>query len=180
MATTRDVPDRDLLRQLDGDGLRYEIVDGEVRVSPAGMRHGQILVRLTLRLGGFVMERGLGQVFDSSTGFRPPSGNLRSPDLSFIAAGRLPAGAAPEGYGEMAPDLVVEVLSTSENPRHVLDKVGEYLGWGVRLVWIIDPQKRRAVVYRSLTEVREIPEDGALEGEGILPGFSCPLSSLLA
>jgi hypothetical protein len=51
------------------------------------------------------------------------------------------------------PDLAVEVLSPSERPRHVLDKVGEYLEAGVRLVWVIDPRKAKAVVYRSLSDV---------------------------
>ena len=47
-------------------------------------------------------------------------------------------------------------------------------------MWVIDPQKRRAAVYRSLTEVRQITDEGSLDGEDVLPGFSCPLAGLLA
>jgi Uma2 family endonuclease len=177
VATIRPViTDQDLLR-LPKDGRKYELVDGEIRVSPAGARHGQIIVRLTVRLGTFVAETGLGVVFDSSTGYRLPGGNVRSPDASFVAAKRLPR--VPEGFLEQAPDLAVEVLSPDDSPREVLDKVGEYLAAGVQLVWVIDPRAGRAVSYRSLTDVREIGPDGTLDGGELLPGFRCPLADLL-
>ena len=59
-----------------------------------------------------------------------------------------------------------------------MDKVGEYLGAGVRLVWVIDPERANAVAYRSLTDVQDIPLDGSLDGEDVVRGFSCPLPSL--
>jgi Uma2 family endonuclease len=62
----------------------------------------------------------------------------------------------------------------------VLDRVGEYLEAGVRLVWVIDPQKRRAVEYRSPTEAREIGSSGTLDGQDVLPGFSCVLEDILS
>src|SRR5437867_1835363 len=135
MTTTRTVTDAELM-SLPRDGRKYELVDGEIRVSPAGVRHGQVIVRLTVRLGAFVAERRLGDVLDSSTGFRLPGGNVRSPDVAFVAAGRFPGGKTPEGFGELAPDLAVEVLSPDDSARYVFDKVGEYLRAGTRLVWV--------------------------------------------
>lgn len=177
MATTRpSITDQDLLR-LPKDGRKYELVDGEIRVSPAGARHGRISLRLGAALLAFVREEGLGEVFDSSTGYRLPGGNVRSPDASFVSSKRLPR--VPEGFLELAPDLAVEVLSPEDSPRGVLDKVGEYLAAGVRLVWVIDPRTSRAVSYRSLTDVQEIGPDGTLEGGELLPGFRYPLSDLL-
>ena len=149
-------------------------------MSPAGMRHGEISLRLGARLLQFVVERDFGKVLDSSTGFRLPGGNVRSPDVSFVASGRLPGRKLPEGFGELAPDLAVEVLSPEDDPRAVLDKVGEYLRAGARLVWVIEPRKSRAVAYRSLTEVREIPESSSLDGGDVLPGFCYTLAELLA
>jgi Uma2 family endonuclease len=179
VATTHVVTDEDLLR-LPRDGRKYELVDGAIRMSPAGLRHEEIVVRLIARLLETVRPRQLGKVFGSSAGYRLPGGNVRSPDVSFVAEGRLPGGTAPEGFGELAPDLAVEVLSPEDQPREILDKVGEYLAAGVRLVWVIDPRKRRAAVHRSLTNVQEIAESGALEGQDVLPGFSCPLADILA
>jgi len=174
--TTRTVADEDLFR-LQRDGRKYELVDGEIRMSPAGARHGEISVHLTAALLAFVSPKRLGDVFDSSTGYRLPGGNVRSPDASFVSSKRLPG--VPEGFLELAPDLAVEVLSPEDSPREVLDKVGEYLAAGVRLVWVIDPRAAHAVSYRSLTDVHGIGPDGSLDGGELLPGFRCPLSDLL-
>lgn len=178
MATTRVITDEELMR-LPKDGNKYELVDGEIRVSPAGARHGQVCLRLGARLLAFVTERSLGAVFESSTGFRMPNGNLRAPDASFVAAERLPGGQVPKGFFEIPPDLAAEVLSPSDSPRAVLDRVGEYLESGVRLVWVIDPENRRAVVYRSPTETRHVDAGGVLDGEDMLPGFRYTLAELL-
>lgn len=85
------------------------------------------------------------------------------------------------GFAEFAPapDLAVEVLSPDDRERDLFDKVGEYLSAGVRLVWVVDPVKATAVVFRSLTDVRRIERDGTLDGEDVLPGFSCPLAQIL-
>ena len=161
------------------DDGKYELVDGELlHMSPAGARHGNIATRLLARIHVFVTERKLGHVFDGQTGFRLPDGNLRSPDVSFVAAERLPEGI-PTGFLQMAPDLAVEVLSPTDRAGDVAHKVGEYLGVGVRLLWVIDPEKLAAVVYRPGTTPRTVRQDGALDGEDVLPGFSYPLRELL-
>jgi Uma2 family endonuclease len=180
MSTTRSTHTDEELMRLPRDGRKYELVDGEIQVSPAGARHGGISVALTGRLHAFVKEHRLGHVFESSTGFRLPSGNLRCPDVSFVAAGRFPTEQLPEGFIEFAPDLAVEVLSPDDRPRQVLDKVGEYLEAGTRLVWVIAPRPGRATVYRSLTDVLDLRlPDGVLDGEDVVPGFRCPLSAIL-
>jgi Uma2 family endonuclease len=140
----------DLLRE-PRDGRKRELVDGRIVVSPAGYRHGRIAVRLVRWLDQHATDHQLGDVLDSSTGFRLPGGNVRSPDVAFVAAERVP-GLAPLGFFDGAPDLAVEVLSPEDDPRAVLDKVGEYLKAAARLVWVIDPDRRSAAVYRSLTD----------------------------
>jgi Uma2 family endonuclease len=176
--TTRVATEADLLRT-PRDGRKYELVDGEIRVSPAGSRHGAVSVKVAARLLAFVTKERLGHVFDSSTGFRLPDGNVRSPDVSFVAHGRFEGGQLPEGFSPIPPDLAVEVLSPDDRPRAILDKVGEYLESGVRLVWVIDPSARTATVYRSLNDVRRLGAETALDGHDVLPGFRCLLSDLL-
>lgn len=183
MASTTDITDADLMR-LPRDGRKYELVDGEIRVSPAGARHGAVCIQLGTLIGSHVRQRRLGHVFDSSTGFRwtgrkPGPKNLRSPDVSFVAAGRFPEEKLPTGFVEFAPDLAVEVLSPDDRRRDVLEKVGEYLDAGSRLVWVIDPQTRSAAIYRSLTDVRHVDERGSLEGDDVVPGLSCTLADVL-
>lgn len=104
---------------------------------------------------------------------------MRSPDVGFVAAGRFPDERWPIGFAELAPDLAVEVVSPNDNSRDVLEKVGEYLDNGTRLVWVIDPEKRTAAIHRSLTDARVIGEADMLEGEDVVPGFACPLGDVL-
>lgn len=180
MATTtrRVATERDLLAT-PKDGHKYELVDGEIRMSPAGDRHSVVAAQLVALLVGFVKPHRLGYVCGADAGFRLPGGNIRSPDASFVAAGRFPDDRVPDDFGDLAPDLAVEVVSPGDRPRYVLDKIGEYLEAGVRLVWVIDPRRARAVVYRSLSEVRELGPDDVLDGEDVLPGLRCVLREIL-
>jgi len=173
-----DATEADLLR-MPNDGRKYELVDGQIRVSPAGGRHGLIIVELTSRLSAFVKQARLGYVFESSTGFRLPKDNVRSPDISFVARGRFTNEVVPEGFIPFPPDFAVEVLSPEDRLRFVLEKVGEYLDAGVRLVWVIDPRARKASVYRSLTNVQTLSENDELRAEDLLPGFQCRLGEIL-
>jgi Uma2 family endonuclease len=179
MATTTRATEADLL-QTPRDGRKYELVDGEIRVSPAGSRHGAVSLKVAARMLAFVSAQKLGHVFDSSTGFRLPGGNVRSPDASFVARDRFEGDQPPEGFSPVPPDLAVEVLSPDDRPRAILDKVGEYLERGVRLVWVIDPGSRTATVYRSLSDVSRLGPDDDLDGRDVLPGFRCRLGDILA
>jgi Uma2 family endonuclease len=181
MATTAFQPatEADLLA-MPADGYRYELVDGEIRrMSPAGGRHGDTGAQLIAQLVAFVKAHRLGRVFTPDTGFRLPNGNVRSPDVSFVAAGRFEDEKPPVGYIPFAPDLAVEVLSPGDSSRDVLEKVGEYLDAGVRLVWVIDPEKRSASRYRSLLDVRTLDINGLLDGEDVVSGFRCRLSEIV-
>jgi Uma2 family endonuclease len=177
VATREVVTEADLLRE-PKDGRKRELVDGRIVVSPAGYRHGRVAVRLVRRLEQFASERRLGEVVDSSTGFRLPGGNVRSPDVSFVAAHRI-TGAPPVGFFDGSPDLAVEILSPDDDQRAVLDKVGEYLKAGTRLVWVIDPERRSAAVYRSSTDVARLSDSDSLAGDDVVPGFACPLREVL-
>lgn len=182
MATTtrmRRIATEDDLRSMPEDGRKYELVDGEIRVSPAGDRHSVVALTLAARLLGYVKDHGLGHVMGADAGFRLPGGNVRSPDVSFVAKGRFPNDRPTEDWGSLAPDLVVEVISPGDRPRHILDKVGEYLEAGTRLVWVIDPRRSRATAFRSLTDVRELGPSDVLDGEDVVAGFRCRLDEIL-
>ena len=178
MSPTHTISDEELLH-LPEDGNKYEVVRGELVVSPgAGVPHERLIVRLAVRLGTHVEAQRLGDVLGSSALYALPTGNKRSPDLSFVRSGRLDAPGISQVFPQLAPDLAVEVVSPSDSPQRVLEKVGEYLEAGVRLVWVIDRQARRAVVHRALSSAQEISADGMLDGEDVLPGFRCSLADL--
>jgi len=160
---------------------RTELVRGVLVVrEPPGGRHGSVTMNLALRLGNHVVSEGAGQVFAAETGFTLARGpdTVRAPDIAFVQRERLPE-PIPVGFPEFAPDLVVEVLSPGDRPGDVLAKVGDWLEAGARLVWVIDPERQIARVYRHDGSETILSADGALDGEDVLPGFSCLLTSIL-
>ena len=58
------------------------------------------------------------------------------------------------------------------------EKVSQYFGAGTRMVWLIDPDDRAAVVYASPADVRVLREGEELDGGDVVPGFRCPLTDL--
>lgn len=161
------------------DGTRYELLRGELIVmSPAGGRHGQVCLAIGSLLRAFVEANKLGTVTSNDTGVtlqRDPD-TVLGPDMAYWRRQRLPE--MPEGYVEVPPDLVVEVVSPSDAHGKVHEKVLEYLDHGVGLVWVVDPRTRTVTVYRSRQEVRILRDRETLSGEQVLPGFSCQVNDL--
>jgi Uma2 family endonuclease len=163
---------------------RRELVEGEVRVmSPAGFAHGAVATKVVRHLDVFVSEQGLGIVLSSETGFtiaRDPD-TVRAPDAAFVRADRVPPPEARAGFAELAPDLVVEVVSPNDRATDVLAKTVEWLTAGVRTVWVVDPALRTVTVHRPDGSATVMRGDGAeLDGEDVLPGFRLRLSDLFA
>lgn len=160
---------------------RVELVRGVLVVrEPPGGRHGRIAMNVAVELANYVRARDLGAVYAAATGFtlaRHPD-TVRAPDVAFVRRERLPA-ADPIGYPDLAPDLVVEVLSPGDRPGETLSKVADWLSAGTRLVWVVDPERRVARVYRQDGTEAIVAADQPLVGEDVLPGFTCPLSTIL-
>lgn len=167
-----------LLRSLPG---RSELVRGRLIVrEPAGGRHGAVTNAIAYRLTAFVDARSLGRVYAAETGFKLASDpdTVRAPDVAFVARGRLPE-PDPVGFPTLAPDLVVEVLSPGDRAAEVLAKVRDWLAAGTRLVWVVDPTVLGATVYRADGSVTALPPGEQLDGEDVVPGFSCRLTDVL-
>ncbi|MBI4520972.1 MAG: Uma2 family endonuclease [Gemmatimonadetes bacterium] len=167
--------------RLPDDGYRTELVRGRVvREPPAGYEHGRIGGELIYVLNRFVREHRLGEVLASETGFvlfHDPD-TVRAPDAAFVAASRIPSD--PKGFAQLAPDLAVEVVSPSNTWSEVQDKVFDYLDAGTRLVWVLEPRRRRIRVFRSRDDVTILGEDDVLEGADVLPGFRVPVRGLFS
>lgn len=160
---------------------RTELVRGALTVrEPAGSRHGFVAMNIGAELVIHVKRTGAGRVYAAETGFTLATDpdTVRAADAAFVAEGRMPHGE-PAGYAALAPDLVLEVLSPGDRPGEVLAKVADWLTGGTRLVWVVDPERRRARVYRADGSESVVAEDEALEGEDVLPGFSCRLGAVL-
>jgi Uma2 family endonuclease len=158
------------------DGKKYELVDGEIVVSPAGMRHSEVAGNIFGLIWEFVQKNPIGKVYVGDVGIAFPNGNVRSPDVTYVSNAKLPGGLSPEAFGELIPDLAVEVLSPSDRLKELGRKIGEFLDNGVPIVWLVDPSRQTVTIYRSLTETQQLTSKDTLTAEPVLPGFSVSIS----
>jgi Uma2 family endonuclease len=160
-----------------------ELVEGRiVPMSPTGGEHGRIEGNFFEVMRAFVRERGLGKVLVGEVGIytRRSPDTVRGADVAFISTERYERLASRQGYLDIAPDLVVEVLSPRDSAVGLTQKLREYFAAGVRLVWVADPEAKAVLAYRSLTDVRELREADRLPGDDVLPGFDVEVARLFA
>jgi Uma2 family endonuclease len=162
------------------DGYRLELSRGRLVREPApGLGHSEVAGRIYRRLWAAAEEKGAGRVFFHA-GFTlsrdPPT--VRVPDVAFVRAARLPESVLPEGFGDGAPELAVEVLSPSNSASDIQRKALDYLDAGAALVWIVDPRERTVTVYRSPSDIRILGARDVLEGEQVLPDLRVPVGEL--
>jgi len=169
----------DELSRLPKDGNKYELIAGEVRMTPAGLQHESIGGNLYFEIRKYLDKQPVGRVYGSSAGFQLSGDLLLSPDLSFVRLERLPGGQDPEGYADFAPDLAVEVVSPNDRQIDIEEKVHLYLQHGTRLVWVVHPRLRSATVYHPDGTARILYAGDLLGGEDVLPGFACRLADLV-
>jgi Uma2 family endonuclease len=167
------------LMALPRDGQKYELLGGELAVSPTGFQHGYISSRLLAALLAFALEHRLGVVVDSSTGFRMKSGDCLSPDVSFVGKERLRGQKQTSTkFFQGAPDLVVEVVSPAENQRKLEQRLAQYFAEGTRAAWVVNPKKGTVSVWGSPGHSKILREGEQLDGGRLLPGFRFPIKEL--
>jgi Uma2 family endonuclease len=180
MAATTLMTAEDLY-QMQSDEYRYDLIRGELRrMSPAGFRHGKIGMRIGGPVEQFVNERALGDVVGAETGFRldrDPAVVL-GPDLAFVRAGRIPDDADQDRYLNLAPDLVLEVVSPGDSFDEVMEKVDLYVEYGVPLVWLAHPKRRVVMVFANSQAPITLTEQDTLDGGDVLPGFQLPIAEI--
>ena len=177
--TTRKLWTADDLMRLPDDGWQYELDEGRlVRTPLSSWKSSRVALRLARHLMIFIDDHDLGAYAGEGGGWLLATGpdTVRAPDFAFVHRDRLAAYQA--GYFPGVPDLAVEVLSPSDRRGTVARKVRQYLALGVRLVWVVDPERRTVAIHRPHREVTMLGEDGILDGEDVLPGFSLPLSEI--
>ncbi len=158
-----------------------ELVDGEVvEYMPTGGIHGKIAAKISRLLGNWAADSAAGEV-GLESGFivqRNPD-RVRAPDVWFISAARLPEQGTPEGFWDIAPDLVVEIISPSDTHEVVRAKLSDYRAMKVPLVWLVYPRSKEVEVF-SIEGLQQLFHEGDdLEFPQVLPGFSCKVGQIV-
>jgi len=169
--------------RLPDDAYRYEIIEGELFVSPPpSIQHQVVVSSLLSAMYQHAKERELGLVLTAPIGVRlPGKAVIVQPDLLFIRRERLQL--VKDDVVDGAPDLVVEILSPSNWVYDRTRKQEAYLRAGVREYWIVDYRARTVDVlvldggeYVQRGQYRE----GDLAPSEALPGFAIPVADIFA
>jgi Uma2 family endonuclease len=171
------------LRAMPQDGKRYELLEGEVYMSPSPrVKHQKVLGKLFRALAGFVEDRDLGEVFVAPLDVVLDDQNVVQPDVLFVGRGK--SQAITPLFINGPPDLVVEVLSPSNADFDLTTKRRAYAVAGVPEVWYVDPRDDSVEILRlgadrSYVLVRRLSGADVLVSESF-PGLDLPLPTLFS
>ena len=182
-AFTDSISDR-ALEQLcrENPDLRFETdKHGKLIImSPTGSESGKRNSSLLAQVWNWNNQCKLGEVFDSSTGFKLSSSATRSPDVSWIAVERWNSLSDKQkrGFAPIEPDFVIELMSPTDDLSTTQQKMIEYINCGVKLGWLINPDDKEVEIYRFERDKQVISNPVSLSGEGILPRLTVDLSEI--
>ncbi|MDE3181329.1 MAG: Uma2 family endonuclease [Acidobacteriota bacterium] len=174
MATKTLVSVEEFLPLFESGEVPRELIEGEVVVVSPGMYlHNRIRDTLLHLLMTFLEGRNLG-IAVAEQPFHLFGSTVRFPDVAFVASGRvLPPREFPKG----APDLAIEVISPSNTPREIDQKISDFFAAGCKRVWLVYPEHKEIYIH-GLSGVTRRTGDEILEDRDLLPGFSVKASSL--
>ena len=168
--------ERDVLANHGGTKRLCELVDGVLVEKAMGFYESHLAAVLIRLLGNFVERHDLGIVLAPDGTLRLTPGLVRIPDVSFISWDHFPNRRLPsEPIPDLAPDLAVDILSSSNTEQEMRRKLREYFAAAVILVWYADPRTRTVRCYTSPEDVTTLTESDTLDAAPVLPGFMLPV-----
>ena len=170
----------DFANRPENRGRKLELDRGRVVEMPSpGEIHGSVCWIVAVLFGLYVMKRGKGRATTNDTGLvvEEGPGTVRGPDLMFFDEVK-PLGKLDWNHTRQIPTLVVEVVSPSDRANSINKRVAQYLGRGVSLVWIIDPEERTVGVHKRGELTRTLDETDELTGNDVLPDLKWRVEDL--
>jgi Uma2 family endonuclease len=164
-----------------GWDVPFEVIDGELReVSPCNGDASRVSAAISTPIGVFNDEHELGELFVSEGGFvlsRSPL-ILVAPDVAFVRAENIPPDYDFQAFFPGAPDFAAEVMSPTDRPGAVEEKIERYLAAETRIVWKVDPVLRLVEVRRPGRPPQTLHIGDVLDGGDVLPGFRLPVARI--
>jgi Uma2 family endonuclease len=165
------------LDDFDDPLMRYEIIGGELIVSPAAsLDHGDIVLALAIEFRRIAMAGNLGHVWVAPGDVELSVHNVVQPDVFFVVQSRM--GIAKR-FLQGQPDLAIEVVSPGSRVRDYVAKRVLYEAAGVTEYWIVDPM-RRAIEVLTLESSRyvSINHDDGIARSSVVPGVAIDIARL--
>ncbi len=164
------------------DRWRYEIVDGQLlRLRSPDLRYDSIAGDFLRTVGNFALATNLGRVTLPATGFliSPPGDpdTVLVPAVAFVQVAHVPdeRERTAATYLRLVPDLVIEIAAPGQLRPAIAEKTAHWLAAGVRLVWVVWPNRRQveaSCLLNGALQMQTLNADEVLEGCEVLPGFS--------
>ncbi len=151
-------------------------------MAPGGFEHGRVALRIGSLLDQHVRKNSLGSVCGAETGFiisRDPD-TVRAPDVAFVSTPTLATIEDPTGYLEVAPSLVVEVVSPNDRFSDVEEKARMWLRSGVQMVLVVDPRTRVVHAYRNPQSCQLLGGGDVLDAGDVVPGWKVAVGEFFA
>ena len=181
MTTAKKLLTSEDLLAMPDDGKRYELIRGElIEMAPASLDRGRVAARFGRRMGNFVEEHDLGHDVGADAGInieRDPD-TVRAPDYGFISYERMAEPPRSQGFADVIPDLVLEVVSPNDRQREIDAKTQMWLEAGVRLVFVAYPETREVYAHHEDGSVVRYGAGDTVAGDPALPGFTCAVDDI--
>ncbi|MEJ7734731.1 MAG: Uma2 family endonuclease [Polyangiaceae bacterium] len=151
-----------------------------VPVTRGTWNHGEIIAEVCFWLKQYARANPGWSVSAGDPGIKltadPPT--LRGPDAALVRADRRPVGKGAAGWLDGAPEVAFEVQGDSQSSSELARKALEYLDAGARMVVVLDPDRRSAMLYTPPDHITVLGPDDALDGGDVLPGFRVRVGDL--
>jgi Uma2 family endonuclease len=145
------------LANIPDDGRRYEVIGGELVVSPApSTKHQRVSFRLSRILGDYLERVGSGEAFAAPIDVVLGTHDIVQPDLVVVLPQH--ADRVTDVGIDGAPDVVIEITSPSSQRMDRIRKSATYATFGVPEYWIVDPDTETILVH-ALVDGRYQPSE---------------------
>lgn len=155
---------------------QLELIHGRIAEKVTGQKHA--IIALTIGMQLRLWQKATNTVGHSGVEMSHRNAddetNVRIPDVSFTYSEQAPTEAA----APTLPDFAVEIKSPSNSIRELREKAQFYIDNGVRLVWIVYPDKKVVDVYRADGTIDLFTETDTLTGGDVLPGFQMTVAEV--
>jgi len=168
----------DVLRLARQERRLCELVSGVLVEKQLGYKEMSVAAALLASLDQHVSAKRLGVVTGPEGAYRLNEHLVRFPAIAFCAAGTYRGDVTPgEAAAGIIPQVVAEITNGS-TPAELDRRIGDYFDAGVKLVWVIQLERRTATAHSSPKKSQAIPASGSLDGGRLIRGFTLPLAKL--
>jgi Uma2 family endonuclease len=149
-------------------GRDYEFIAGKVREVVSNSFSSETAANILAEILTYAKKRKLGRVTGADGGYWIANERY-IPDVAFTRFERQPQ-PSHDAYNPVPPDLVVEVMSPTDDPLEASTKIVNYLSEDC-VVWLVNPFALAVAVYEPGQPVKRLSIDDTIDGGEILPGF---------